>query len=141
MATAHFPLFSVEITRGEIPVETMSPSRVPDEKWRYIDKKGHLHAWVDGEVPTLDWVVIGKTWVGDEYDGEEIEVGEHRCRVCAEPIEPMLKVKYGPSSVPGPTTVGVTIHGETFPLSEMEYAASVNDWLDAIRAIVERRRS
>lgn len=135
---AVFPRFSVEMQREAIRVDTMSPQKVPDEKWRYVDKKGHGHFWAEGgtgKLPTLEWVVTGKEWVGDEYDGDEYEVGEYRCRLCGEVVEPKKKAVYGPQYIDGPTTFLVTIEGETFRLSPEKYAQAMKNMASDMRRL------
>jgi len=130
-----FPMISVEVNREEIPVEMMSPEQVPDEKWRYVDKKGHGHFWEGEKLPTLEWVVTGTKWVGDEYDASEIEVGEHRCKQCAEVVKPKRRAECGPSHIPGPMIITVIIDGETFRLDLEQYAKSVESWAVALRCL------
>lgn len=131
----HFPMFSVEITREEIPVDTMSPRQVPDPQWRVTDKQGHGHFWEGSELPTLEWVVVGSCWVGDEIDGTEVKVGEWRCKHCAEVIYPKKTAEYGPRSIPGPTRIVVTIEGDQFSLSEMAYAEAIGALHDHLRCM------
>lgn len=130
----HYPMISIQFDREQIPVETFSPSMVPDEKWSYIDKQGHAHLWDGDKLPTLTWVVTGTEWIGDEYDASEIEVGEYRCRHCSEVVEPQRRADYGPRHVTGLATFAVTIDREKFVLTEAQYAASVLAWRDAIVA-------
>lgn len=130
---ARLPLISIEMQREEIPVATMSPRQVPDEKWRYVDKQGHGHFWKGEELPTLAWVVTGTRWAGDEYESYEYEVGEWRCRYCEEVVVPGKRSEYGPSSIPGPTTYLITINDETFSVTPEEYARSVERWAEALR--------
>lgn len=132
-SSLQLPLISIEVEREEIPVQNLSPRWVPDEKWRYVDKQGHGHFYEGEELPTLEWVVTGTQWVGDEYGGDEYEVGEWRCRLCGEVIKPAERAEYGPPSIPGLTTFYVTINNETFPLTPEEYAHSVESWADALR--------
>lgn len=131
---ASFPRFSVEIKREQIPVHSMHPTtKVPDEKWRFVDKAGHGHFWDGKDLPTLVWVVTGKQWVGDEYDGEEYDVGEWRCKLCDEVVEPKKKAVYAPQFVDGPTTFLVTVENETFYLTPEQYANSLKGWAREMR--------
>lgn len=132
---ASWPRIDIQFNREMIPVALMSPHKVPDEKWRGVDKRGHGHFWVDGELPTLEWVVTGTCWAGDEFDGEEYEVGEYRCRECGEVIEPGKKLEHGPTHIPGPTTVTVTLNEETFMLTPEQYADSVEAWAKSLRRL------
>lgn len=137
---AGFPSFSVEIQREEIPVSTMYPEMVPDTAWRYVDKKGHGHFWAEGKtgkLPTLHWVVTGKRWVGDEYDGDEYEMGEWRCRLCDEVVEPKKTAKYSSGYIDGPTTFLVTIEGETFYLTPEDYWKAIQEWVKVLRATMK----
>lgn len=130
---AHFPRFSVEFQREELPVETLSPSRERDQDWRYVDKEGHGHFWEGSELPTLEWIVTGTRWVGDEYDASEVVEGEYRCPLCREVVEPGWKLSYGPRHVPGPTTVTITIEDEKFYLRPEGYAKAIEKWAEFLR--------
>lgn len=132
-AQATWPMISVSVEREEIPVAMMSPVQVPDEKWRYVDKQGHGHFYNEQGLPTLERVVTGTTWIGDEYEGMEVDITEYRCLQCAEVIKPRTRSEYGPSHIPGPTTITVIINGEEFLLSPEQYAESVEDWREALR--------
>lgn len=138
---AQFPLISVEIEREEIEETSfVFPVRVPDPAWHYVDDEGHGHFWggVKGDqLPTLNRVVTGTHWVGDEYDGVEVEDYEWRCRVCTDVIEPGMKNET-PKPVFGPTTVTVTINGEVFRVTEDEYARSVDAWKKSLEEITGR---
>jgi hypothetical protein len=138
MPAVHYPMVSITVEREEIPVETMNPTKVADEKWRFVDKEGHGHFWEGETLPTLEWVATGKQWVGDEFDGEEYEVGEYRCRLCGEVVEPRKRVEYGPRSIPGPASFTVEISGERFSLTEQMYSASIERWVTALREITGR---
>jgi hypothetical protein len=136
MPTAMFPMISVSVDREEIETFSFSQQiKVPDEKWRLLDKQGHGHFWAKGgkELPTLEWIVTGTEVYGDEYESYEVEVGEYRCKLCAEVIEPGHRMET-PKPILGPTTVTLEVNGETFRLTEEEYAASVDSWLDALRS-------
>lgn len=135
----HMPHFSVEYRREEIDVRMMSPSRVQDEQWRYVDKKGHGHFWDSEKLPTLKKVKTGTTWVGDEYDGSEITIYEYRCRQCGETIEPVYKLKYGPDTIPGPAWMIVTVNNEEFQLTPEQYAQSIDAWQESLREIQGER--
>lgn len=140
MPAVHYPMVGIEFEREAIPVvDTLHPAKVPDEKWRFVDSNGHGHFWEGDKLPTLEWVVTGKEWVGDEYGGEEYDVGEYRCRLCAEVVEPKKRVEYGPKFIPGLATFTVTINDERFVLREDQYAKSVEQWAKALRKIAAMR--
>lgn len=138
MPKGGWPTISVKMDREEIPLRSMAPTKVPDEKWRYIDTQGHGHFWEGSDLPTLKWVVTGKTWVGDEYDGYEIEIGEYRCHLCAEVVEPRKRVTYEPPAL-GPATFIVAVDGEDFVLSEDQWIRAVGQWEETIREIATQR--
>ena len=138
-AVARYPMISIEFQREEIPARTIHPDMVPDDKWRYVDKEGHGHFWDGKKVPTLEWIVTGTEWVGDDYGGDEVEIGEHRCRLCGEVVEPKRKAVYGPGFIPGLATFIVSIDGETFTLTEEQYAESVGEWAKALRKAATMR--
>jgi len=128
------PRVSIEMHQEQISVDSMMGERVPDKGWKFVDGKGHLHAWVDRELPTLEWVVTGTEWFGDEYDATEVDVGEWRCRTCAVVVEPSYTTQYGERQfIPGLVEYTVTIDEETFRPSEQEYAESVAVWADVLR--------
>jgi hypothetical protein len=129
---AAFPLFSVEIEQEEIELRTMIPPQVPDERWRYVDKKGHGHFWDGDQLPTLRWVITGTRWAGDEHESWEYDVGEYRCRQCGEVVEPKKITDYFPKPIMGPRTVTVTINDAKYRLSEEMYAKSVEAWRESI---------
>jgi len=133
MSITSLPMISIEFHREEIPVETMHPEMVPDEKWRFVDANGHGHFWEGEDLPTLEWVVTGAEWYGDEYESWEVEIGEYRCRLCGEVIEPKRLAKYGPKFLPGLATFTVSINGESFILTEEGYAQSVEKWAKILR--------
>lgn len=139
MKTLRMPSISISTETEEIPVSSMSPSKVPDEKWRYVDKKGHGHFWAeDDKLPTLEWVVTGKEWVGDEYDACEYEVGEYRCRLCGEVVEPKKKLSYGPSHLPGLTWFTISIANEDFRLTGEQFSEALESFRKILREETER---
>ena len=91
-------------------IESLVPRKKPDPNWRVVDKMGHIHAWIDGELPSLGEHTIGTTWVGDDLDGYEIELTENRCLICAEVIEPKYVTTHEPMYVPGPSRYFLKIH-------------------------------
>jgi hypothetical protein len=134
MPTAwNVPEFNVNVSRDPVPTQTITPTSVPDQKWRHVDGHGHGHFW-DGDVlPTLEWVVTGTEWL---EDGDEVEVGEHRCAICAEVVEPGMATKNVRSNIIyGPRTFLVSFENEHFRLSEAEYAECVKAWNEATRKI------
>lgn len=141
----HTPLFSVEYRREAVDVRMMSSSRVPDAKWKFVDKKKHGHFWDGGKLPTLKKVKVGTTWVGDEYDGSEISIYEHHCRQCNEKVEPGYRSEYGPSTIAGPTWLVVSFDDpesmmgrEEHVLTPEQYVESVGKWRDSMREITRR---
>lgn len=142
-SAASLPMFSVEYSREELPM-LMSPCKVPDPDWRYVDKAGHGHFWKKTALPTLKWVVTGKTWIGDEYGGEEIELGEFRCKLCDEVIEPGKKLKH-PEPLMGPVNFRVTFSltdggTDAYLLNEEEYVEALGEWHKVIKKKWSSRR-
>jgi hypothetical protein len=121
---ATYPNFSVKIEMEEFDEIgfSFSTESVPDEDWRFIDKEGHGHFWKGRSLPTLDKIEVGKHWIGDEYDGQEVSEWEHRCRLCAEKVEP--KFKNVPIKRPPPMLKWfiVGIGSEEFHLTPEQYA-------------------
>jgi hypothetical protein len=135
MPTAmNFPRVQIEVDCEVIEMNTMGLIKVDDPDWKFVDKAGHGHFRKKKDLPTLEWVVTGTQWVGDEYGGDEYEVGEYRCKVCAEVVEPGTKMET-PKPIMGPVTVKITIDGETFQLTESRYAESVEAWRDKLREL------
>lgn len=123
---------TIQFEREEIPVQSMSPKMVPDPGWKYMDKKGHGHFWKGKNLPTLEWIVTGTQWVGDEYDAYEYEIGEYRCRLCGEVIKPGERPAT-PKPVLGPATYTLTIDGEAFVLSDQQYYDALKELVKILR--------
>jgi hypothetical protein len=139
MKTMAWPSFSVSFEREELVADFMHEVSVPDEKWNFVDKKGHGHFWKGKKLPTCKLVVTGTHWVGDEYDGTEYEIKEWQCRTCGETIQPGFR-KERPAPVLGPTWVTVSfdegpLSREEFVISVEEYAQSVEAWRDHLRGL------
>lgn len=83
--------------------------RKPDPAWRHVDLNDHIHAWIDGKLPTLESVVVGKEWVGEGADGCEVDVTEHRCRICNDRVVPQYTVSYAPEYEKGPPSYGLRV--------------------------------
>ena len=130
-----WPLFSVSIEREDVRVDTIHRLRVPDEKWTFVDKKGHGHFWKGKKVPTCKYVKVGEQVIGDEYESDVIDIKEWQCRTCGETIEPGYRDEVQPTHVPGPTWVTITINGNSYMLTPEQYAESVDAWEMALRAI------
>ncbi len=91
------------------PFEVTSLRR-PDEGWHYVDPAGHAHQWewpngkrvyqpgVTASLPTLEWV---RTGTGAYPDGEEYEIGEHRCRQCGAVVQPAYTADRNRVFIPG----------------------------------------
>jgi hypothetical protein len=125
---------SIAYERELIPVATVMPVLVPDQAWRHVDAAGHGHFWSGKELPTLEWVITGTEWAGDERDGEEVEVGEYRCRLCDdEVVEPGRRTEAQPQFIPSLTAVVVTVNGDEFRLTPEQYQASVQEWIRAMQ--------
>lgn len=138
-AAMHYPMVSISIEREEIEMATMFPRKVPDQSWRHVDKKGHGHFWKGKNLPTLEWVVTGATWVGDEYEADEVETGEYRCRICGEVIKPGETVSYDNDRAFMPPLFTIEIGAERFVVREDGYIRSLDAWRDALREIQNER--
>lgn len=103
-------------------VSSLYGVKSPDPGWRYFDKNNHAHAFDGKDLPTLGWIQTGTTWVGDEYDGNEEPVGEYRCLVCNETVEPKYTVSYEPIMVAGPSEytlkIPAGIRDQEYPILE-----------------------
>lgn len=104
------PGIEIRFHRETEIVETMMGVPKPDKDWRHFDKKGHAHVWSGDELPTLEEVVTGKTWVGDEYDGYETDVTEFRCRECGEVVVPKTITVHEPQYIAGPPCYSLVLH-------------------------------
>ena len=137
-----FPRIGIEVEVEEWETVSFTTHRVPDPNWRFVDTFGHGHFWrfhskKPSDIPTCELVVTGTTWVGDEFDGEEVQIKEWRCRQCEQTIEPGMKNET-PKPILGPPRVTVTINGERFFVNEIEYAAAVDQFARALREITGR---
>ena len=111
------PWPGIELSMDQ-PTMQIDAGRVTDEKWRYVDKQSHLHAYVKGDdpYPTLIEVEDETYWCAmcsEEHTDSHLE-----CKVCAEHIEPGTTYK-GPTIIPaGPVeiTATVTRGGETITM-------------------------
>ncbi len=128
------PSISIAFDREEIDVTSMGGEPTPDKDWRHIDTNGHMHAWVGNEIPTLEWVVTGTEWVGDEYDSSEIETGEYRCKACGDVVEAKTIRTFLPQTAYGLATITVSVNDEHFALTETAYTRAVEAWVEALRA-------
>ena len=133
---------SIEFHREAIRVDTVVGERVADPRWKHTDTNGHVHAFAGEELPSLEWVVTGTEWVGDEFDSSEIEVGEYRCRVCGEMVKPRWNRDYSPRFIPGLLDAKVsTDDGRVYLLrsDEIETLSAAADKEAAAWAIVDSR--
>lgn len=115
------------------PIEVTSNGPRPDPSWLHTDANGHEHRWVDGELPSLRWVVDEEDYVvvEDGYPEEYPGSGHYECTQCFERVEPGMR---GPSGfrefIPGP--VHCTLDGQ--PISREDAQALIEE----ARAIVRR---
>jgi hypothetical protein len=94
----------------------VTPCSEPDPDWAYTDPQGHVHAWVDGALPTVKSVVVGVYWCpGCHEQHEDVET---QCRQCDAPVEPGTRVPLHPYYARG----HITISG-TLAASHRSYAA------------------
>lgn len=119
-------------------VSTMHGVQKPDASWMHFDGAGHAHAWNGEKLPTLHEVVTGKEWIGDAYDGQEIEITEYRCKVCEEVVEPKYFTDYSPIYVSGPPEYTLVVRPS---IMEAEYRIPEDDvapLIDILRRIFDR---
>ena len=130
---------NVRYDREELDAPMLSSREVPDEKWKHVDRYGHGHFWVGDDLPTLEWVITGQTYVGDEFDGELYDVGEWQCRLCGETVEPGKKsVQHDPIfMLPWRVTVEIGHENgyDTYDLTQEQYNTSVEAWVKELRAV------
>lgn len=81
--------------------------REPDPEWSHVDQQGHEHRWVDGEVPTLESVVV-ETWWCPDCRAEHVE-SEMRCKDCGEPVEAGTRPAPNPQYAQGPAQIRGTV--------------------------------
>lgn len=127
-----FPRVSVSVRRDEQEHSFMTPVKVKDETWKFLDDAGHLHSWVNGVLVTCKRVQTGTTFVGDEFDGEEIAIFEERCTICEEVIEPGYRTTYQKPSFVALTWIELEIDNgdsiETFSLTPEQYEKGIRLW-------------
>lgn len=139
--------FTFTIEHEEIRVDLLSGRLVPDTRWSHTDANGHEHRFTDqkGALGTLEWVVTGTYWVGDECESWEEERGEWRCPQCAEVIEPRWYRSYEPEFLRGPARITIeTADGATYLLRHDEIEAvsvwtSKESWEGKVRSIINGR--
>lgn len=70
----------------------MNKTHFPDPDWSETDAAGHVHAFIEGDLPTLKIVVSGHQWC-DEC-GESREHNVYACRQCGKKVEPHFLHEY-----------------------------------------------
>jgi len=73
------------ILRVERDVIEVTPISKPDDDWEFTDKKGHLHRWQNGKLPSLKQVIDCPAT--EEYPAEI----HFECKRCGETIIPHYK--------------------------------------------------
>ena len=98
-------------------MHSLYPIYNPDYAWRHLDGEGHIHAWVDGKLPSLDHVIDEEG--DDDYPG----VSHYECKICKEHVEPKLKEDEfrTPIVVQGPTTFILETEEGTWLISKEDY--------------------
>lgn len=125
------PAITIEMHRETIDVTTSRGERVADHGWFFVDSHGHDHRFAGDEIPTIEWVVTGTEWGGDEYESFEYDVGEYRCRECADVVTPHWNIDYSPKFIPGLLDVTIkTDDGRTYFCRHGE--------IDALQAAADR---
>jgi hypothetical protein len=81
----------------------VTPLREPDPSWRYKDKSGHVHRWVNGELPTLRQQDVEPAVRVEEddtddayhdayaYDGYVPSLWYWACRECGQRVNPRYR--------------------------------------------------
>ena len=136
--SAVWPLISVAIEREDIAVDVIHQNKVPDEKWRFVDKAGHGHFWKGKKLPHLQarrrWQAMDRRRVRrrrGRHQGVAVQDlrSDHRTR---------LSTQLAPTPRPRSNLVTVTISDEEFVFTPEQYAESVEGWLEATRQIQGR---
>jgi hypothetical protein len=86
---------TITATTEMLDVTSMSGRSTIDRAWRYVDKAGHVHEWVeppswhrqDGWFLTIHYVPGEPYWCADCNDEHEGE-GHYECLACGEVINP-----------------------------------------------------
>lgn len=88
-------LIDIELPRASRSMLEVTMLHRPDPNWKFTDKQGHTHKWIDlggsFQLPTLREVTDVPAVMGADEDGEfeEIPAITHlECLVCGERIEP-----------------------------------------------------
>jgi hypothetical protein len=115
-------IISIETSVDQIEITSL-PHNVTNPKWTVRDAKGHLHGYIDGELPTLK--AKHKKHYTDDGDGYIDEWTEtwYVCRRCNERIEPgTVTVDHGRQFIPGlqHVTAEVTLNDDETPLNPGE---------------------
>lgn len=138
--------FTITVDR---PVETFHDSghHEPDSKWRYTDENDHKHRWIDGELPTLKWVVTRTYWC--EECSDEHEEGDWRCVKCRAIVEPGYRWT-GPQSFQLPGLIDARLevrNGDFFTTwvlrkNEVDalYQGEPSDLRDRVKSFVETKQ-
>lgn len=102
---------------------------VADPRWMFTDAAGHEHRRTRDGYPSLAWVITGQDGCGDpECCGETWDVGEYRCRECAEVIEPGTHIPAGSTFIPGE----VHLYIDDEPVTKTQWDTAVADLLEAV---------
>lgn len=104
---------------------TCLPHAVPDPAWVFRDAKGHVHGYIDGELPTLKAKVITRY----DEDGDEWEETRYCCRRCKKRVRPGTKmVDEGRKFIPGLRHITAYVRTDS-PLYELgkDYPVEVLD--------------
>jgi hypothetical protein len=113
----------------------MQGTRKPDKSWTHFDSNEHAHAWSGDKLPTLYEKVTGTTWVGDEIDGQEVDVTEMRCKICDETVDPGYYVDHTPVYVRGPSAYTLVIRPQLFETEWQIPNDDVGPLVDILRRV------
>lgn len=90
------------------PIETTDLGAKPDPDWVHVDAQGHEHRYLDGQLPTLRYVVDEEDYTVEDEDGYPEEYpgsGHHECTTCGEHVTPGTGSASGwQTFIPGPVT-------------------------------------
>lgn len=77
-----------------------------DLEWSYTDQQGHVHNYIDGKTPTLEYIppIVEEYYRDREVEEVEIEPEKYKCKYCGELIKLGTYIDTGPIMIDLPPT-------------------------------------
>ena len=101
-------------------IDVTSALPYPDKNWHYTDEQGHEHRMVEGEYPTLRYVVDStETYFCADRGEEHTETtGHYECLICDQVVKPGMTQDFGRRYEPGRRFA--TLNGEPIDAERAE---------------------